>query len=744
MLLLLALQLAAAAPPDTATYATPAVRAVVTAAAEANRRVPAALRGYEASVESEVAIVSRRDDGAEVVASVEQMASRLRWERPGDFEQRVVGYRSQMLGFSISTLGLFDQGWIVPSLYGNRMALFFGRDTARARRGRDGTRRQDRRRRVDYAVHPFAEDRERVYRYAGGDTVATVRVDGREIPIVRVLVSPREGLPERTFTFRGEVDVDAARHHIVRMRGQFLVTDGRPGVLGRLRRTFFTALAFAELENQEVWGRYWLPAFQRLELQGGLTVLGEAQGIVRIVSRIRDVTVQEAPGALPPGRVAAAPDSVAADTLAADTLVASVHRLTVAGRDTLEAYDDWQRELGAHTATMRAEDFLDVAPPRLRPTGEPRMEPHVERISDLFHYNRIEGPFTGLGARVRFRDAAPGLRLVTVAGWSWAERTVRGRMRLDWERSLRTWSIGAGRSLDLTNDFRTLYDSGSTLAALLASVDDYDYVDRRTALVGLVQELPGRLRLRLSAGAARDDAVVRQIGSGVGQQSGGFRPNRGIREGGYALARAALELDPDVRAEFLRPGVGGALHYERGDGGLEYQRLEARFDVRRAWGARSASLFATGGVVTGSPIPPQHLFELGGTTRLSGYEYKEFAGDRAAMIGAEVQQGLPLLRAPLRVRVPFWRTVTLPAPAPALALGVEAGWADATAAGLEAIRGLGLEADPETGELLPLSRPTARIPGSVELRLRFFGGGISIGVARAFERDAGFRVLFGT
>ena len=132
---LLALQIAGAAPaaaaPADSTYATEALRALVARAAVENRRVPPAIAAYDARVESEIALLTRRPDGAEVFAQVEQMLSEVSWTRTGAYEQRVVGYRSQALGLSVSVLAFFRTAWTVPSLYGNRLSLFFGRDTRR-------------------------------------------------------------------------------------------------------------------------------------------------------------------------------------------------------------------------------------------------------------------------------------------------------------------------------------------------------------------------------------------------------------------------------------------------------------------------------------------------------------------------------------------------------------------------------------------------------------------------------------
>src|ERR1035437_4228786 len=103
--LALAAQLAATQIRDTATYATPAVRALVTEAARMNNRVPPTFGKYHATLESEISFGGRRSGGAEVSFSIEQVASDLSWARTGDFEQHVTGYRSQSVGPQLATVG---------------------------------------------------------------------------------------------------------------------------------------------------------------------------------------------------------------------------------------------------------------------------------------------------------------------------------------------------------------------------------------------------------------------------------------------------------------------------------------------------------------------------------------------------------------------------------------------------------------------------------------------------------------
>ena len=732
---LAAAQPPAALPPPDSGYATAALQRFVERAAEANRRVPAALRGYTAQVESEVAVVARRD-GADITVGVEQMASRLTWSRGGDYEQRVVGYRARLSGFTVSMLSMLDDGWIVPSLYGNRLALIFGRDTTRRAR-RDG------RRDPVLAVHPFAADRDSVYRFGGGDTVATLRVNGRAIPVVRVLVEPRAVLPARTFVFRGEVDVDAARHQIVRLRGQFLVSGGRPPWRTRLARSVLQAFAFVELESQEVAGRYWLPARQRLELEGGLRIGGEERGVVRIVSRVHDIAIDE--------NAALAAAAMRCDTLACaspeDTLVPGPHTLVVASGDTLAAFTDWRAPLGRATAEVDARRFDDLRHPpgSASDRGVPRPSPYVERLSDLFHYDRVEGAYTGAGVRWRDRDdgGEPGVTVTAVGGWAWSEQVVRGRASVQLPRGRWRYSLSAGRTLDLTNDFRTVFDSGSTISALLGE-DDYDYVDRRWAALGATGPLGRNANLRLSTGPAQDRITVATVAHAPLRRADEFRPNRGVLPGNYWRSRAVLELQPSVRAGFVRPGAGGELRYERGDGELAYQRAEVRAELRRDVGPATVAARGNAGVVTGNPIPPQQLFELGGDRQLPGYAYKEFAGDRAATLGVMTAYALPLWRAPLRVRVPFWRRLYLPAPAPALSAAISGGWVGASSpAARAAIVALGGRTD-SLGAFTPFSRPTDGVRASVELGLRFFGESIFVGAARPLDGGERWRFVLGS
>jgi hypothetical protein len=700
----LAAQLAATAGPDS-TYATPALRAVVARAVTNNRRPPPALASYRAHIESELAALVRRSDGTQGTVEIEQVASEARWRRTGAYEQRIIGYRAQLAALAPSLVGLAEQAWTVPVLYGNRLNLLFGLDTTRGARRRDDT--------TVVVMHPLADDREAVYRYTGGDTVATLHVPGSPpIPLVRVHVEPRPRLPMRTVVFRGDLFLDATRNQLVRLRGAFVLVGGHPSLGRRLRAAVLQAMFVVDLTNAQIDGDYWLPAEQRIEGEAASPFAGTSRIVVRVVSHYSQYVINDTLVAPVPG----------------DTLVPQAHALTYAPSDSVSAYGAWTLPLGSATTTVKTGEYDDLAPDAWRPTGPPRLDWRVDHFADFLHIDRVEGLYTGYGAALRFRDAAPGLVAHANVGYAWTERTVRGGAGVDWTRADGAFVVGmrAERVLDNTNDFRTSFAEGPTVEALV-SQDDYDYVDRRRA-TGFVQRAWGQQHdvvARVEVGAADDQGEARRvlrppifpyffIGDSV------FRVNRGVLPGGYGRVMASIALHPEVDAGYATPGFGARLRDEWAGGDLAWNRVEARIIERQPVGPFTLLGRGDAGLVTGTVIPPQQLFELGFDEGLTSYNYKQFVGDRAALLQGEVQYALPLRALAQPLRLPGG--LALPGPAPALAAGLQSGWTDiGTAAGYRALTLLGA----------PSSTPSHGWRSSIDVLLRFFGGAVGVGAARA-------------
>lgn len=743
--LLVAAQLAAANPPT----ASGALRALVARAVDRNRTVPASLIEYRARMESEIAVLKGRADGEEGALSIEQSQNDMRWRRGDAFIQHLTAYRARQVGPSLSALAVLRKAWAIPMLYGNAFDGFFGRgggpasgspDDAKLRQADGGV-----------AIHPFGPEGERVYEFTGGDTVAAIGSERRTIHVVRVMVEPRRAQATWPIVvFRGEINLDAERGEIVRMRGQF-VTVGRDGPQQkRLLIIPVSVMAFVDLESVEIEGRYWLPSYQRIEMHVDVPALAEGKSVFRIVSRFRghEVVWRDTAGEIASGAGAASTDGLPPVTsMGIGAAVPALHRLTMAGGDTLERPATWWRPIGEATGGLRGSDFGEVGASGVDSMRTARFNWRAQRLADLMRFNRIEGWSTGAMAEYTPGAAAPGVKMRANAMWAWEERTMRGRLEVDRRFADGRWRAGVrlARTLDITNDFTVSSDSGGALLAALAGLDDYDYVDRRAATLTLgVHQFSRRatMRVELSVGDDRR-AVARLVGGPFGSPAP-FRPNRGVDEGAYVRSAVQAEWNPRVNAGALATGVGALLRSEIAGGDLTWRRSTVRINARVDRGAMAHAIRLDGGMLASRNAPPQQLFELGGGPAFPGYSYKEFAGDRAFAVHARTLYRLPVMRAPLQVR----GCTCFPSPSPELALTFHgASVSTGNAAAQASVARLGSRGDvvgaipAPPGRRLPLSRGTDGVRTSIEVGMRTFGGAVTVAMARALEAGARWRMV---
>ena len=316
----------------------------------------------------------------------------------------------------------------------------------------------------------------------------------------------------------------------------------------------------------------------------------------------------------------------------------------------------------------------------------------------------------------------PGLTVRATAGYAWAEQTVRGRISADWFRGTNQWSLIAGRLLDNTNDFRSPGDSGSALGAL-SGLDEYDYVNRSGALVSLVHPFPksSTYAVRWELGLLEDHTVKANLDHGIFATSREFHVNRMVRNGRYLRSAVQLQKNIDLDASFARVGGSVVLRYERGDGDFSYQRADLRLMNRLNSGPWTFATRFDAGALIGPEAVPQQLYEIGRSENLQAYDYKEFVGDRAAVVRGLVMYRLPLFRAPIHI----YRFIWLPEPSPALAVTVQTGWSQISgpAAGAAAAELGALVTPAGTG------RPRTTVGGG----LRFFGGSMGVTYTRAID-----------
>ncbi|MEX1182822.1 MAG: hypothetical protein WEF86_06275 [Gemmatimonadota bacterium] len=697
--LMLAVQQQPARQPEPPVYATPALADFVARVAAANAAPPIALQGYRARIETELSFVQTEADGQEVLLQLEQLASDFYWRRDGGMLQEMIGYRSQTRGATFSGLSFFDVPWLVPTLYGDRLDLVRTGAPVRSESGDVLQRR---------ALHPFAARRDEVYRFSGGDTVDIITLPDRTIPIARIHVEAR-GTPERpTLLFEGDIDVDAARMNIVRMQGR-MIPSGRA-------RTFLDNIAqgvlYVRFETAEYDQQYWLPREQRFEAQA-VSRLSEGRIVFRVVSRFVDVWPND------PG-IANAPDPVEYPF----GIIRGAENL-----DALSSFTDWQLDLGSLSSTADARDFDPFAPPALVPTGEPRLLFGARHFSQLFRVNHVEGVFTGLGLTYDFGDALPGTALRAHGGYAWSEEVPRGGAELAHRAGGWEFIARGERQLAHTNDFTATRDPEPGLAPLLGG-EQYDYLDRTFGSLVVRTTSREGIAWRFEAGRAADRNVGRNVvllenpDSAI-QPENASRLNRPAFEGDYWLGRAELRRNPGAGGISLQPGLGLRLALENAVGQLDWQRAEAALSMRHMLGRWTLSAAGDAGIVLSDSTPPQAMFELGTAVDLPGFSHKAFTGDRAALGRAGIMYTLPIFNAPIRIGS-FW----LPAPAPAPSVAVQVGWTDASAETRRIMERFGWQ-----------TSDGAR--AALDLRMRFFGGSVSIGAARPLDTDGEWHFVWG-
>jgi hypothetical protein len=341
--------------------------------------------------------------------------------------------------------------------------------------------------------------------------------------------------------------------------------------------------------------------------------------------------------------------------------------------------------------------------------------------------------FTGVSGAVRFRDMVPGLSARGSAGWAWSEQTARGYGSVQLARGGWINGIRAERSLASTNDFMNALESGLSIGPLLSGVDDADYVDRWTAAISSTRIVGHVDRALLTAEAAlvEDRPEPARVASAF-FYGGAFRPNRNAISGRYARGTVKLTFHPRVSAEALSPGFGATLLYEVANGELDWQRVEARLAARKNWRGFVVSSRLDAGMVIGSVLPPQTLYEMGGYADLPSYGYKEFGGNQAALGSGLIMYQFPVLRTPRRVKF-----LVVPGLSPGIGGGVQGGWAGASSdAARSALLALGGDG------VTPLSHPSDRIRATADFRLTILSGAMGAGFARAIDHPARWRPFF--
>ena len=470
-------------------------------------------------------------------------------------------------------------------------------------------------------------------------------------------------------------------------------------------------VGYVDFENSLQKGKYWLPFRQRLEYQA-ITSFTEARATIRVQSVWRDVELSLR-------------DSLSVAQVD-DTLGAPRYTVQHSAGDSSTQWNSWRNDIGSLTANASARDFDDVAPPQFRPDGPAQFRWQARGFSDMIRVNRVEGVFIGAAGLVDFRESAPGVSLRMFGGWATSANTAKGGVEAVRVRG--PWVLGARaeRQLASTNDFAlSLGGGGGNLIGSLFGTENYDWVDRRILSTSLTREFgikhASSLRAEIAAGDDKDFGT--QLRHGL--FGGDFRPNRPVTPGSYFRSRVQLDIGRNIITSPLASGLGASVVFERGDGNLDWQRSQFQGFAQQMLGRFIFAARADAAVVNGDDIPVQQLLEVGGNEGLPGYEYKEFAGTQAVVTRTTVAFLMPVLEQPLRVG-----RLVLPAIGPQLQVGLFGGVTSAPGTAGQQLRQLEW-------------KTTEGWRGTLDMRVRFFGGAFSLGMSRPVDHRGPWKFAFG-
>jgi hypothetical protein len=636
------------APVDTSQFDSPSTRALVQRVVGAGA-LPPALRDYQAQMRSAVYLSVRPDSapGGELPVTIDEFAGRVQWERGGTLVQTVTGHRERLLAPTPYTIGtMLESPWVIPHLYGNTIDVF--------QLAPNATNRV----RISRALHPFSPAGLAYYRYTGGDTVR-IRTQQGVTALVPITVSRLATAPrDRAQLVAGTFYVDVDRAAVARARFGFEQPGGGRGI--SLTETGF----YFELESGLVEGRWWLPYRQRREVQITSGIFGGAAAI-RLITTLSDFRVN----------TGWAPAQAGGSRLA--------HETPPRGTD---AFEGWSRTVGEELGGVDIADFAD-----LRESIHPQLAggpirvrfPRYERGEHLLRYNRVEGPFLGLGAVVEPRDPARRTwSAYGTAGWAFSEGVPRGEvsvrryLNVGAQPGTPAWTLSA-TAYDRLRDPQVFrpplrWELGYAVNAALGGVDERDYYEAAGA-EAFATRRSGHWTMQAGGRVEREDSVSRNTDRFLFGTAKRFPEDVGAADPGtHAALEGELAYAQGGGAFSLARSVTGSVRAEAGLADFRFGRvtglLSARFPSRFV----TLALRANAGASTGT-VPPQYLYRLSGNEGLLGYPVRAFAGDVAALGRARVLLHLPPYTSKPLLRIGFF---AVPPLRPALVATGNAGWTD--------------------------------------------------------------------
>ena len=545
------------------------------------------LRNYTAKANGFVYFyLDRQETDERTLVKVDQIALDLYWQNPDRTKQRIVGLRdvSRLPNRMYYHL---DHLTVVQNGFGDVIRIG------------DGDEVRD-------VPHPAARGADSIYDYRLADSV-TLQLGGEQgtVRVYELQVRPKR--TDRSALI-GSVFVDRATADIVRMTFTFT-----PASYVDRRLDYINI----SLDNGLFAGRYWLPAEQAVEIRRQIPELDFAAGAV-IKGRLRVGQYEF--------------NQPLADTIFRGRPVSAV---PLAEREAYDFPADIYADVNEEglSPTPRMEDLQELAAELVgerKLSGLPPLRFYMPDASSYIRYNRAEGWYTGLGASY---VTSPSLRFDALGGYASGAEHAAGLLQIRVDRGNTRFYLAGG--------VNTLRDIGpvsgmpgvlNTIAGRLFREDYLDpyYVDAVSARIE--QQLGRHWQLQLRFAAEEHSTAS------LTQGADDFRPILPVDEGRAYAATLGLRRALPETAGLRWSGALGAdvVSFENNWFTRPHLELRAQFDSEGKHTHFAATLRAST-VIDGS-LPAQYQALLGGRETVPGYAYREFGGDRYALLNLEASR----------------------------------------------------------------------------------------------------------
>jgi outer membrane protein assembly factor BamA len=264
-------------------------------------------------------------------------------------------------------------------------------------------------------------------------------------------------------------------------------------------------------------------------------------------------------------------------------------------------------------------------------------------------YNRVEGPFLGW-LLSRAYHGKTGLAHFGQGGYGFGvedwQFQAGGEIYTFYgppETQSHLATIGAEiHDLSDSQDGWLISEEENSLSALLMRRDFLDYYRRFSWSAYTAHNVGGILHMTVKYGRDDFESQANSVSWALHDtrfSRDDFRPNPAVVEGVVSSARVDVQLD--TRNSRHNPWQGWFINglFERAGGVLQGDHTFKRYvlDLRRyqpvSLGTRLDLRLRTG--TAKENLPTQYLYDLGGISTLRGYRFKEFSGDRMALVNLE-------------------------------------------------------------------------------------------------------------